>query len=442
MYCIFCGHFSEDDSLKVCPNCGKNFYKDVSALKQSNIPSMRVVSGSPEMITKIPSTSPVSNAQTSVKASYGMARTLTLIALCVFIVVAGFFTIKHVFIKQSGEQKNITTSAGIFSGRTNSNIPFQTRVDAGSNRIYTDDKSAYCFQESGVHGVKINAKTGEVTNINENRHNMEYASVAGKYIFFLSGKDISDLSADNNTLYAYDTKSGKIKSFDEIDCRIKKLSSDGKSAYFYGYKSNKKCGLFKVDSDSLKVTEIDTNEDWLKDHQHGFCIYNDKVYYSYSNRKASDGIAKFGIKSYDIKTQEFKYEHGMILDACLNDKGFLILDEGFPTFLPHDGSGERRLADIHALNFNLSGNYVYFLSEEILYRVKIDGSDLKRIPLEKDIVLRDVSDEWILALRENMYTDAYRIEDNKITMAVHNIYGIMNNEPYCEKLDISLETVN
>ncbi|WP_027400540.1 hypothetical protein [Anaerovorax odorimutans] len=70
MFCIYCGEKIEDDGLEVCPNCGNSIYKEtpvtneipVTAVnekeKQIDIGEMRVISGSDEMLRRIPLKSP------------------------------------------------------------------------------------------------------------------------------------------------------------------------------------------------------------------------------------------------------------------------------------------------------------------------------------------------------------------------------------------------
>lgn len=62
MFCIYCGHHNQDESLQICSNCGKRLYKEVTINQQPASPSFTVISGSPEMIEKIPKASPRSVA--------------------------------------------------------------------------------------------------------------------------------------------------------------------------------------------------------------------------------------------------------------------------------------------------------------------------------------------------------------------------------------------
>ncbi len=333
-----------------------------------------------------------------------------------------------------------TAYEGVMSGDGN-------KSDA---RIFSNGESLYCIQPNGAFIHRIEGKTGVPQKLDNTTGPFGNPSQAGNAIFYLADDAVVKADGASTNVYRFDMDKETVTPVDGLDLSFNSLSSDGKDVYGLAHVKDQGWHVVRIDGKSLKSGKTALPEDWDRDYKDGFLVYGDRMYFhNFDERLENEDPHRYGIRSIDLKTGELAYEEafGKVDDFCINDEGFAFVQKGTGWFLPHGAAEAKLLLTAEGLDkAYLSDGFVWFHGMDgdasVLYRMKTDGTDQKRILLPGlSDVPADIADGWTFGIEQGAFMAAFRFEGDKATLAVRNVFGIMKEEPVPEEIDVSFEPV-
>lgn len=262
----------------------------------------------------------------------------------------------------------------------------------------------------------------EAYNYNGNFINGAFVSQEGGYIYYVD-KASSDTHQDNeNTLSRqynlYKINKGGSKEI-IYSGNIKNINVDNGWIYFNKDENYYNHGIYKIKNDGTQgMTLVDNQTDLAQKS-------GDYIYYTTSFndiwRIKWDGSSKEQIYVTDTDTryiENINISKDWIYFSTYYDTGESLKDR-YIYKIKQDGSGLTKIAKADVTIMNVSGEWIYYINSEGLFKMKCDGSENKKL------VAGDFSSYCSLnvALNSIYYTydgDIYRVDlngNNKIKLA-------------------------
>jgi len=312
-------------------------------------------------------------------------------------------------------------------------------------RLFAYGDRLYSFQAAGAYMYRIDAKTGESARVDEVQRQYMEPSLVGSSVFFRNSDEAVEADGASTNVYRFDMEKQTVEPVKGIEGDCTLLSSDGKAAYGLMLVKGEGWKVVRVDGKTLAIKAYPLQEEWKKDYQDGFLVYGGKFYFHNYDDSLKDGDPhKYGIRSLDLETGELAYEEafGKISSLCVSDEGFAFVRENQGWFLPHGAAEAKSLVAAENLyKAYQADGYVWYSvnggENSTLYRVKPDGSDLRRIELPQlSDHPYDMAGDWLIGSEQGAKSIAYRFEKDRAVLAVHNVLGALKEKPVTETVDV------